>query len=215
MKVLLNRDIKNLGKVGELVVVKDGYGRNFLLPKKYAIVATKANIAKSQEKIEELKQINQQMIEKAKKIVDLLDNTIYNVTRQASDDDTMYGSVRTKDIFNFINNLIKKNNIDFDLEISGIKITEPIKSLGKYVVYVEIFGDISTNLRVNVCRTSVDFEEDIATFDKKREKNLTLLMDKNVNLETTEKKELTAQEQPQQQGISENSNKDDIENNDK
>lgn len=67
MKIVLSRDINGLGKVGEMVVVKDGYGRNFLLPKGYAIVANKANVAKLQVKLEEMKAKNNQMLEVAKK----------------------------------------------------------------------------------------------------------------------------------------------------
>ena len=172
MKVILNRDIRKLGKVGDVVTIKDGYGRNFLLPKKYVSVATKANIAKLQEKIEELKVKNDNLLKQAEKVANILDTSIYNVARQASDDDIIYGSVRTKDIYNFICSLLQQNGVDFQLDIGGIIVSTPIKTLGQYIVPIEIFSDIVSNIRVNVCRTSADSEQNIDAFDKKREKAL-------------------------------------------
>ena len=172
MKVLLNRDIKNLGKVGEVVVVKDGYGRNFLLSKGYAKVATKANIMELEKKIEELKKNNDALSATAKKVADLLDKEVFNTVRQAADDDTIYGSIRTKDIYNYICELLKKNSINFTFDIGGIKIKDSIKSLGQYIIGVELFGNVETNLRLNVCRAMADFESDPVAFDKKMEKAL-------------------------------------------
>ena len=102
MKILLNRDVKNLGKVGDVVSVKNGYGRNFLIPRGYAIVATKVNIAKLQDRLEELKKQNEVLIKNAKTVAEILEKEIFNVVRQAADDDTIYGSVRTRDVYNFI-----------------------------------------------------------------------------------------------------------------
>ena len=181
MKIILNRDIKSLGKVGSIVTVKNGYGRNFLLPKKYATMATKENIAKLEQKLDELKARNNELIDKAKQVADLLDNTVFNTVRQASDDDTIYGSIRTKDIYGFIINLLKNKNFNFPFDICGIKIAEPIKILGQYVISIEIYSDIVSNLRLNVCRTTADFEEDVASFDRKKEKALTLEKKKDAN----------------------------------
>ena len=187
MKVILNRDIRKLGKVGDVVTVKDGYGRNFLLPKKYVSVATKANIAKLQEKIEELKVKNDSLLKQAEKVADILSANIYNVARQASDDDIIYGSVRTKDIYNFICSLLQQNGVDFQLDIGGIIVSTPIKTLGQYIVPIEIFSDIVSNIRVNVCRTSADFEQNIDAFDKKREKALMAEKDAKTKEKNAEK----------------------------
>ena len=136
------------------------------------LIATKANIAKLQEKIEELKVKNDNLLKQAEKVANILDTSIYNVARQASDDDIIYGSVRTKDIYNFICSLLQQNGVDFQLDIGGIIVSTPIKTLGQYIVPIEIFSDIVSNIRVNVCRTSADFEQNIDAFDKKREKAL-------------------------------------------
>ena len=184
MKIVLNRDINGLGKVGEIVVVKDGYGRNFLLPKGYAIVATKANIAKLNVKLEEMKVKNRQMSELAIKAKDVIENSVLNMVRQAADDDTIYGSVRNRDIYILMLELLKKNNIDFICDLGSIKIETPIKALGKYIVVIELFGNVIANARVNVCRAMADFESDITIFDKKREQ--ALLKDKDVKVGASE-----------------------------
>ena len=172
MKIVLNRDINGLGKVGEIVAVRDGYGRNFLLPKGYALVANKANVAKLQVKLEEMKAKNNQMFEMAKKAKDVLENSVLNMVRQAADDDAIYGSVRNRDVYNLMLEILRKNNIDFVCDLGSIKIETPIKSLGKYVAVVELFGDVFADIRLNVCRAMADFESDVASFDRKREKSL-------------------------------------------
>ena len=102
MKIVLNRDVKNLGKVGDVCEVANGYGRNFLLPKGYAIVASKQNIEKLNKKIEELKAKNAKLEEDATKVVALLEKEVFNVVRQAADDDTIYGSIKNRDVYKMI-----------------------------------------------------------------------------------------------------------------
>lgn len=166
MKVVLNRDVKNLGKVGDICNVADGYGRNFLLPKGYAIIANKKNVNELQQKIAELQKKNEETENKAKSVAEMLNNEVFNIVRQAADDDTIYGSIRTKDIYNLIMCFLQKNNNDFTFDIGGIEMQQ-IKALGKYVIVVYLFGNVCANIRLNVCRIVSDFENDISIFDKK------------------------------------------------
>ena len=172
MKIVLNRDVKNLGKVGDLCEVANGYGRNYLLPKGYAIVANKQNIEKINKKIEELKTKNTQMEEQAKKVAEMLEKEVFNTIRQAADDDTIYGSIKNRDIYKMIEVFLTNNNVKFAFELGGIEIKEQIKSLGQYKVFVSLFGNISTEIRLNVCRTNADFESDILAFDAKMKQKL-------------------------------------------
>ena len=190
MKILLNRDVKNLGKVGDVVSVKNGYGRNFLIPRGYAIVATKVNIAKLQDRLEELKKQNEVLIKNAKTVAEILEKEIFNVVRQAADDDTIYGSVRTRDVYNFICDLLKKNKIDFNLNIGAVKILEPIRALGKYVVNVEVFSGVESSIRLNVCRAIADFESDVVEFDKKMEQKMLSSKDAKENIDKVVAKEV-------------------------
>lgn len=172
MKIVLNRDVKNLGKVGDVCEVANGYGRNFLLPKGYAIVASKQNIEKLNKKIEELKASNLKMEDEARKVVALLEKEVFNVVRQAADDDTIYGSIKNRDVYKMIEVFLTNNNIKFVFDLGGIEIKEPIKALGQYKIVVNLFGNVATEIRLNVCRANADFESDIVAFDKKMEQKV-------------------------------------------
>ena len=169
MKIVLKSEVRGLGKIGEICDVRDGYGRNFLLPKGYAVVATKKNIEDLNKEIDELKKNNDKKNSEANNICGLLNNEVFNVVRQASDDGTIFGSVRNKDVYNLINEFFKKNNIKFYFEVGAIKIENPIKSIGQYIISVNLFGDVIANVYLNVCRSVSDFESDVANFTKKLE----------------------------------------------
>lgn len=189
MKIVLKRDVKNLGKVGDVCEVADGYGRNFLLPKHYAIVANKKNLSELQEKLEKLKEQNSILEQEANEVANMLNGEVFNLVRQASDDDTIYGSIRTKDIYELINSFLKTNNKNFKFDIGGIEM-QTIKSLGKYVISVYLFADVCAKIRLNVCRIVSDFESDIVAFDKKFADALVKVDDtkKNTKLLTVDKK---------------------------
>ncbi len=167
MKVILNRDIKNLGKVCDICDVKDGYGRNFLLPNNYAIMANESNIKKLEEKKEVLRKENEKLIEGARKLSNVLSGAVFNVVRQAADDGTIYGSIKVRDIYQFVCDFASKNNVDFSISNSAISLPCKINALGQYVACVNIFGDIVTNVRLNVCRTTADYLEDATSFDER------------------------------------------------
>lgn len=172
MKVILSRDIKKLGKVCDVCDVKDGYGRNFLLPNGYAVVANEENMKKLNKTMENLHKKNAELTEKAKKVAEILDKKVFNVVRQAADDGTIYGSIKARDVYQFVLGVIADNKIDFVLNNSSIELPYKIKMLGQYVIPIGVFGDITANVRLNVCRTTADYEEDSASFDKKRECSL-------------------------------------------
>ena len=189
MKIVLNRDVKNLGKVGDVCEVANGYGRNFLLPKHYAVVANKKNLSELQEKLEKLKEQNAIFEKEANEVANMLNGEVFNLVRQASDDDTIYGSIRTKDIYELIKSFLKTNNKDFKFDIGGIEM-QTIKSLGKYVISVYLFANVCAKIRLNVCRIVSDFESDIVAFDKKFADALVKVDDtkKNAKLLTVDKK---------------------------
>ena len=205
MKIILNRDVKNVGKVGEVREVSDGYGRNFLLPKGYAVVATKANIAQIESKLAELKEKNAQAAKDAVAVAELLSKEVFNTVRQAADDNTIYGSIRTKDVYNLIKTCLSANNNGFDFDIGGINIATPIKALGQYVIPVCLFGDVFASIRLNVCRNQSDFESDTAAFDKKMQQALAVAEKKNAEKVEAkeEKKEEVKEEQPKEEAKTE------------
>ena len=178
MDVILSRDVKNVGKVGDVCEVKTGYGRNFLIPKGYAIVANKKNIANLQGKIDELRKQNDEMSKIAENVADILNKKVFNIIRQASDDKIIYGSVRNRDIRDLISELLYESKIAFSIDVGSIKIEKPIKSLGQYIVSVNVFADIVAKVRLNVCRTSTEFDDNAESFDKKYQE---FLQPTNVN----------------------------------
>lgn len=146
MKVMLTQDVKGQGKKDQIIEVSDGYARNFLLPKKLAVIAdAKAvNEAKNKEasnlhKIEVAK-------DEARKIADKLAKTTVNIQESAGNDNRLYGAVTSKDI---AEKLAKEHGISIDKK--KIVMTESIKTFGTYKVEVKLYGaEITGTITVQV-----------------------------------------------------------------
>lgn len=142
MDVILIEDVLNLGHIGELVTVKNGYGRNFLLPKKLAIPAS----TKNRRRLEHEKRIAEARLKKAKaeaeQYAEKLASTSVTIARKVGEQDKLYGSVTAHDIATA-------------LEDEGVKVDrrklvldEPIKELGVYQVPIKLRGDVTTEIKV-------------------------------------------------------------------
>lgn len=153
MEVILLEKVGKLGKVGDLVVVKNGYARNFLLPQKKCLVATNENkeLFKKQEK-----QIHKELAEKSKdalSIAEVIKEKFSILIRTAGEDDRLYGSVTTRDIANEISTdkiKINKNQISLD---------NAIKYLGVYKVLVSLHSEVEVTVYVNVARSNTEAAE--------------------------------------------------------
>ncbi len=146
MKVILLDDIQKLGRRGEVRDVSDGYARNFLLPKKLALAATGGNLRN-------LDQIRQQQEAKAGRIKSdaesvraRVESLTYAVTRQASEEGKLFGSVTAQDIADFLDQQGVK------VERRRIQLDEPIKTLGETTVGVRLHAEVTAQLKVNVDR---------------------------------------------------------------
>lgn len=144
MKVILTKDVKNVGKAGELVNVSDGYGRNYLLPKGLAIEATEANlnILKEKKKAEDRKK--QQEMEQAKEMAEKLSNTSIVLEVKAGENGKLFGSITSKDIHD---GLKAKG---FDIDKKKINLPDAIKTTGTYYVDIKIYPGVSTKVKVDV-----------------------------------------------------------------
>jgi large subunit ribosomal protein L9 len=144
MKVVLKDDVKNIGKMGQIVDVADGYARNYLVPKGLAIEANTKNI----KSLEHQKKIIQDNAKKIKVSAQDLSNKISTITlvikANSGDEGKLFGSVTTMDIAE----LLQKEGIEIDKK--KISLDEPIKRLGSYAVNVKIHPEISTQLNVQV-----------------------------------------------------------------
>jgi large subunit ribosomal protein L9 len=146
MKVILRDDIKDLGKCGEVVEVKDGYGRNYLLPRNLAIPAGKRNL----KAIEEVTRQRQFRENKRRKKDERIKNQIEKISCTAEvsvgEEDRVFGSVTSADI----SGLLKEKGFDIDRRL--IEMEEPIKALGVYTVPVRVSKDVVANLKLWVVK---------------------------------------------------------------
>ena len=146
MKVILRQDVPSLGKAGDAVEVKNGYGRNFLLPRNLAIPATRGNLNAINE-IEKQNEVQQRKkLREAEKIKINLEKLSLTSEVLVGEEDKIFGSVTAQNIVE----LLKENSIDIDKK--DILLEEPIKSLGVYTVPVKIEKDVIANIKLWVIR---------------------------------------------------------------
>lgn len=165
MEIILLDNVNKLGKIGEIVKVKDGYGRNYLIPNKLAMQATNENKAIYEQKKKELEEVNKKKIAEAKKNLALFNNKYFTILRQAGEDGRLFGSVSLKDIADALT-LANKINI----AKSQIFSSQSIKYIDIYKMEVNLYGDISANIFINVARNEEEAKEAKANHLKADEK---------------------------------------------
>ena len=137
MKLILQESITGLGNPGDLVQVKSGYGRNYLLPSGKAIIANEENMKVYEAKQEELKLQEEKRLESAKEIFEKINEFSVSQNVAISEEGTMYGSVGTKEI----SELLEAN--DFQIERSAVRLPEgSLKELGNYVIDIELHPEV-------------------------------------------------------------------------
>lgn len=146
MKVILRKNYTNLGKVGDLVDVKDGFARNYLLPKQIAYAATKGNISALEEEKKQIAKAEAKHLEKAKNMAAELQKLSITIPVKVGEEDKVFGSVTTQ----MIADALKEKNYDIDKR--KIVISEPIKSLGIYDVNVKLHSEVNAVVKTWVVR---------------------------------------------------------------
>lgn len=146
MKVILKDTVENLGKRGTVVEVKDGYARNYLIPKGLAIVYTKGamKLLEQEKRTYEIKQIKAK--EEAEQIAEKLSTIELKIYKRAGDQDVLYGSVTPTDIAD----LLQEKGIKIDKR--KILIGEPIKKLGQYEVKIRLHSEVTPSIKVSVLK---------------------------------------------------------------
>jgi large subunit ribosomal protein L9 len=147
MDVILLERIGKLGQMGDVVRVKDGFARNFLLPRGKALRATADNKKRFEEMKAELQAKNLEMKGEAGKLASTLDGKTYIVLRQASESGQLFGSVSTRDIAA----LLKTGGADVGR--SQIVLNAPIKTIGQYKVPLALHPDVEVSITVTVARS--------------------------------------------------------------
>ncbi len=144
MKVFLKEDVKNLGRIGEVVTVSDGYARNFLLPKMMAVEANTKNIREFEHHKRVLQERAAKISADLKTQAGKLSAVSLTIKAKAGEEEKLFGSVTNMDIAEAL------KEAGYDVDKKKIVLDEPIKRLGEYTVEVKIDAEISAQVKVNV-----------------------------------------------------------------
>jgi large subunit ribosomal protein L9 len=152
MQVILLERIGRLGQMGDVVKVRDGYARNFLLPKGKALRATKDNITRFERDRVQLEARNLELKKEADAVAGKLAGKSFIAIRSASDAGQLYGSVSTRDI----SDLVTEGG--FSIERTQVLLDRPIKTLGLHEVRIGLHPEVEIRVNVNVARTAEEAE---------------------------------------------------------
>ncbi len=148
MEVILLERVAKLGHMGETVRVKDGYARNFLLPRHKALRATEGNKKKFEEQRVDLEKRNETMKSDAATKSGKLDGQSYTIIRQAGETGLLYGSVSARDIADTMTATAK-----FSVHRNHVALNQPIKNLGLHKITVHLHPEVEAHVTVNVARS--------------------------------------------------------------
>lgn len=152
MQVILLERVAKLGQMGDVVKVKDGFGRNFLLPQGKALRATAANKLAFEAQKAQIEARNLESKAEAQKLAATLDGTSYVVIRSASDTGALYGSVTPRDIAD------AATAAGFTVDRRQVVLTAPIKTLGVHSLSVVLHPEVIAKVSVNVARSAEEAE---------------------------------------------------------
>jgi len=147
MEVILLERIGRLGQMGDIVTVKDGYARNFLLPQGKALRATEANRKHFESQRAQLEARDLERKTEAEAVAEKLNGQSFGVIRQAGDNGQLYGSVSTRDIATAV------TEGGFSIERQQVLLDQPIKMLGLHEVRISLHGDVVPHVVINVARS--------------------------------------------------------------
>ena len=172
MEVILLERIGRLGQMGDVVKVRDGYARNYLIPQGKALRASEANRAEFETRRVQLETRNLELKTEAQAIAEKLDGQNFVTIRQAGDTGQLYGSVSTRDIAELV------TESGFSLDRRQVILTKPIKELGVHDVTVNLHPEVEVNIGINVARSKEEAER------QARGEDVTVVRDEGLELET-------------------------------
>lgn len=144
MKIILTKEIKKVGEAGDLVNVADGFARNYLLPNKFAIIATKGNIARIESIKKEAELAKLEVENKYKATVLKLADVELTFQRKADENGHLFGSVSENDI------ALALEEKELDVHRSNVNLEKHLKEIGSFDVEIVFTSEITTNLKVNI-----------------------------------------------------------------
>ena len=149
MKVILLEDIPKLGTAGEVVEVKRGFGRNFLLPQQKAELVTKSRLKELETHQEQIRQKAVHIKQRAEKVRDQIQERPLEVQMKAGEGGKLYGSVTGIAVAKAV-----KEQFDIDIDKSDVKIPEPIKIIGTYTINVKLHPEVVADIKIDVIAAS-------------------------------------------------------------
>ena len=144
MQIILQEDIDKLGHRGDIVAVKPGYARNFLLPRKMAIEATTGNMKALERIRKSLAKKTATELEAAQKQAALINGVALHFTRKTGENDQLFGSVTSGDI---ADSLAAQG---FKIDKRQAQLAEPLKTIGEFPVTIKVFRDVTAQIKVSV-----------------------------------------------------------------
>jgi large subunit ribosomal protein L9 len=148
MEIILLERVEKLGQMGDVVRVRDGYGRNFLIPQGKALRATKANLAEFQSRRAQLEAANLERRQEAEAVAGKVQGRSVTIIRQAGESGQLYGSVSARDI------VAAFAEDGLNLERQQIRLDAPLKALGIHEVRVALHPEVQVTVTVNVARSA-------------------------------------------------------------
>ena len=147
MEIVLLENIKNLGKVGDVVKVKRGHGRNFLIKYGKALKASEENINLVNKKKEELNEKNITIKKNAKKIFDIINKKNYKFSKRAKDNNELFGSIKPRELSKTIENLDK-----VEIKPSQFDLGKVINKIGSYEAIINLHADVQAKIHIEVVK---------------------------------------------------------------
>lgn len=145
MKVILTEDLRGTGKKGEAVNVKDGYGRNYLIPRGFALPATESNLKRFENIVKRLQDKKGRTLKTAGDIKEQLEEASLVIKKKAGADGKLFGSVTHKDVADAV-----KEALNLDIDKKSVKIDEPIKSTGAHTLEIHLGQRTTALVKIEV-----------------------------------------------------------------
>ena len=145
MKVILLENLKKIGTIGEIISVKRGFARNYLIANQKALYASKENIKQVEKIKNELSKKDLEKKKNAKQIMEKINNKVFNVKRLVTENKELYGSIKPTEISKLI-----FENLNIEVKPSFIQPLKEIKSIGTFKVKVDLHSDVQAELKIKV-----------------------------------------------------------------
>ena len=150
MKVILLENVKRIGSIGEVIDVKRGFARNFLIANKKALYASKDNVKEVEKIKNELSKKDNEKKKEASQIADQINGNVYSVKKLSTENNELYGSVKPTEI----SKLIQEEN-KIEIKPSMIQPIEEIKALGKFKVKISLHSEVDAEITIDVKSTEI------------------------------------------------------------